>query len=113
MSRYLTAPYRPQPIDDLRVVFPANVTELMPSYHDIPEDFRRGRGDASAWIEFQREWFYRGLPKDTKLTPKDGIDLATALRHLKAIQASFEPRHEHKEAAVAYLASLWLEEPPS
>lgn len=108
----MTAPYHPQPVDDLRLAFPANVAELMPSYHDIPDDFRRGRGGAAQWVRFQRDWFFRGI-KGVKLIPKDGIDPNQALRHLKAIQGSFEPSHEHKEAAVAYLASLWFEEPPA
>jgi hypothetical protein len=36
------------------------------------------------------------------------VDGELAIRHLQVIQASFEPKHEHKEAAVAYLASLWF-----
>jgi len=112
MREYLTKPYLPQPIDDLRLAFPARVAYLMPDYDDIPEDFRDDRGAARPWLKFQRDWFFRGLPADAKFSPKNGIDLAVALRHLKAIQGSFEPKHEHKEAAVAYLASLWFEEPP-
>jgi len=40
--------------------------------------------------------------------PNDGIDQNKALRHIKAILGSFEPKHEHKEAAAAYLLSLWF-----
>jgi hypothetical protein len=29
--------------------------------------------------------------------------------HLKAIMGSFQPKHEHKTAGVAYLMSLWFE----
>lgn len=65
------------------------------------------------WIEFQRQWFYEGLPADTTMDLKDGIDGNAAFRHLSAIQGSFEPKHEHKEAAVAYLASLWFKAPPA
>lgn len=39
---------------------------------------------------------------------KDGIDGDTAVRHLRAIQGSFAPKHEHKMEAVAYLASRWF-----
>jgi hypothetical protein len=41
---------------------------------------------------------------------KEGVDGNLAFRHLSAIQRSFTPKHEHKEAAVAYLASLWFED---
>ncbi|TAK93776.1 hypothetical protein EPO05_06940, partial [Patescibacteria group bacterium] len=98
-------------MSDLQVAFPASVADLMPAYDDIPEDFRRNRGEARPWIRFQQDWFFRGLP-GAVFTPKDGIDKATAMRHLAVIQGSFEPKHEHKEAAVAYLASLWLANPP-
>lgn len=112
MSSYLEPPYFPQPVDDLRIAFPAGVTDLMPRHEDIPEDFRRDRGEARPWIKFQLKWFFSGLPAGTKFSARSGIDRDAALRHLKAIQGSFEPKHEHKEAAVAYLASLWFEEPP-
>jgi len=104
----LQLPYEPQPVDNVRLAFPASVTDLMPDYNAIPEDFRRGRGGARPWIKFQQQWFFKGL-KGVDIRAKDGIDRAAALRHLSTIQGSFEPQHEHKEAAVAYLASLWLE----
>ena len=106
----LKAPYLPQPVSDLELAFPAGriMSDLMPAMADIPEDFRRDQGDARPWIRFQQQWFFRGL-KSVAITAKAGIDRAAALRHLAAIQGSYDPQHEHKEAAVAYLASLWLE----
>lgn len=104
----LAQPYAPLPIDDLTLAFPAFVTHLMPAWSDIPEDFREERGDARRWIKFQRDWFFKGVP-DAVVTAKEGIDREVALRHLAAIQRSYQPKHEHKEAAVAYLASLWLD----
>lgn len=103
-----TAPYTPQPVTDIELAFPANVSHLMPSYEDVPQHYRRDRGEAKPWIAFQRRWFFHGLGGVT-ITAKPGIDKTAALRHLAAIQGSFEPSHEDKEAAVAYLASLWLE----
>ena len=52
------------------------------------------------------EWFFRGLPKFPEA--RAGIDENEAIRHLSAILKSFQPSHEHKEAAVAWLASRWL-----
>jgi hypothetical protein len=99
---------QPHPVSDVQVVFPANLGELLPPYEDIPEDFRRERGDARQWIDFQRQWMFRGVSK-AALTPRPDVDVDAALRHLKVIQGSFEPKHEHKEAAVAWLASRWFE----
>lgn len=108
----LTKPYEPQPVENLELAFPAHVLHLMPAFDDIPDDFRHNRGEARQWVQFQRDWFYKGLPAGSTFVAVDGIDAAVAARHLKTIQGSFEPSHEHKEAAVAYLASLWLVSPP-
>ena len=98
---------KPFQLDALRVAFPASVKDLMPAYEDIPAEFKRFPG--TVWNKWQAEWFYKGLNGFPKAKP--GIDQDAALRHLEAIQGSWEPKHEHKEAAVAYLASLWLEKP--
>jgi anti-sigma factor ChrR (cupin superfamily) len=86
--------------------FPANALDFMPKMDEIPEEFNDPR---NKWVKFQMDWFYRGL-KDLKIVPKEGVDTVKAMRHLSAIQGSFAPKHEHKEAAVAYLASQWFED---
>ena len=108
----LKPPYKPVPVSGLELAFPARVEHLMPSRSDIPEEFKRGTGQAWPWVKFQRDWFFKGLPKGTRIVAKPGVDRDQALRHLAAIQGSFEPRHEDKEAAVAFLAYHWLVKPP-
>jgi hypothetical protein len=70
--------------------------------------------ERNKWLNFQRTWFYSGLPATLQvaLRTNDGVkvDGEKAFRHLHVIQGSFAPQHEHKEAAVAYLASLWFED---
>lgn len=101
---------KPTVIDDVTLAFPANVVkDLMPAYADIPAQFRPGSGGNTMWNRFQSDWFYGGI-QVSRMIPKPGIDKNVALRHLKAINGSYEPKHEHKEAAVAYLASLWFTE---
>jgi hypothetical protein len=85
------------------------LAKLMPPMESIPEDFRRDRGEARKWIALQQQWFFCGL-KGYEFISNPGIDKADALRHLGTIQGSFEPKHEHKEAAVAWLMSLWFED---
>lgn len=94
----------PQDVDDVTLAFPADVEPLMPAYEDIPDKFK---GYGNPWVEFQKDWFFSGL-HGSEFTPRKGIDPKKATRHLKAIQGSFQPKHQHKEAAVAYLASLWF-----
>jgi hypothetical protein len=100
---------QPQAIDDVTLAFPAGIRHLMPKMDEIPAAFDN---QSNPYVRFQQEWFYRGVKKD-RVAAKPGIDARAAWRHLSAIQGSFEPKHEHKEAAVAYLASLWFDLVPS
>lgn len=96
---------KPQELDAVTCAFPANALEFMPAMADIPEEFENER----MWERFVTEWFYFGL-KNLKVEPKEGIDKNIALRHIGAILGSFAPKHEHKEAAAAYLCSLWFKD---
>lgn len=96
---------KPHKVDGLSIAFGGGM-DLLPAYKEIPDEFKR---DSNPWCRWQSEWFFKGLEKMP--TAKEGIDQGEAMRHLSAIQKSFEPGHEHKMAAVAYLASLWLVSP--
>lgn len=96
----------PQEIDDSTLAFPTSVASLMPDKAAIPEDIIQGR---SKWCRVTSDWFFSGL-RDIKWKPKKGIDQGKALRHVGAILGSWEPQHEEKEAAVAYLLSQWFED---
>lgn len=100
---------KPMEIDAATAAFPASVEKLMPKYSEIPDEFKRWPG--GPYVKWATKWFFSGLQREEIPAAKEGIDQAAALRHLSAIQRSFQPKHEHKEAAVAYLASLWLETP--
>ena len=101
-----TQQWQPQEVSELEIAFPASVKRLMPTWDEIPAEFKR---QDNPWAEWQRRWFFKGL--QGRPSPKQGIDGNKAMRHLSVIQRSFEPKHEHKEAAVAYLASLWFTNP--
>ena len=91
----------PVPVTDVDMTF-GNIEKLMPPMRDIPDDLPQ-------WAtKLCDDWFYCGL-KSLELTPKDGIDKQTAMRHIRTILGSFAPKHEHKTAAVAYLLSQWFE----
>ena len=95
-----------QEIDDVMLAFPANVMNLMPKYEDIPEEFKRG---GTKWNRLFYEWFFNGL-ESLELKPKDGVDTQKATRHIRAVMTSFQPKHEHKSAAVAFLLSEWFKD---
>lgn len=96
---------QPHEVSDLMMAFPANLGELLPPMSVIPDDYP----DKDTWLRFQYDWFHDGLPATVEFYPKRGVDPEKGYRHLRTIQGSFEPKHQHKEAAVAWLASLWFD----
>lgn len=129
----------PQDVDDVTLAFPAQVIgTLMPPMEDIPEEFHGPTEASRPWRLFQHRWMLNQLdqmvgvrisdaladqvvdqvadgPESAEEAAENGHALGQVLtdkafRHLAACQGSFEPKHEHKQAAVAWLASLWFGE---
>lgn len=94
----------PLVIDDVLYAFPGHLDKLLPSWEAIPEEFRDGHTE---WNRFVTDWFFKGWPEDRDLYVRPDIDGQLAFRHLHTIMRSFEPKHEHKEAGVAWLMSRW------
>jgi len=95
---------QPKPISDVMAIFPYDTdSEMIPPMKDIPKDYPNKK----RWLQFQRDWFFLG--KLPNLETKPGVDTENACRHLHFVQSSFSIKHEHKEVAVAWLASLWFE----
>ena len=95
---------KPTEFNNLDLAFPAMALDHMPLMEDIPEEFDK----SERWGRFVSDWFFFGIAEKT-MQPKDGIEEDVALRHIGMILGSFAPKHEHKEAAAAYLLSLWFE----
>lgn len=104
---------RPSPVSDVDVAFPARALEIMPTVEECDAALSCMNPDVRRkWMDLQRTWFFHGLPPTVEfiLAEVDGqkIDGDDAIRHLKVIQGSFAPKHEHKVVAFTYLASLWF-----
>ena len=95
---------RPIPVTKADQVFGGKVDEILPPMSEIPDEFKSSLGNR--WLRWQQDWFYKGL--DRYPVPREGIDLKTAMANLACVQGSYAPKHEHKQAGVAYLASLWF-----
>lgn len=93
-------------VRDLDLAFPANVLPYMPKWDDIPEEFQNGNSKENKFIS---KWFFQGI-RDLDLSPREGVDPDKAVRHIQMILGSFEPKHEHKEAACAFLMREWFED---
>jgi len=95
-------------ITDVELAFPARALEWMPPMEAIPPEFHDMNGQTE-WNRIARAWFYTGLPSTTGFHVKEGVDGAAALRAISATLGSFAPKHEHKEAAVAYMLASWFD----
>jgi len=82
--------------------------KLLPPYSEIPEEFKC-HNRPTKWNTFFNDMFFNGI-SNLRLAPKEGIDGGKALRRIRAIAASFEPKHEHKESGIAYLMSQWFDD---
>jgi len=106
----LTAATYAQPVAVSRIqqVFPANLGDLLPPLDLIPEVFQKRRaGHVSAYASAMA---LGRIDESLALIKRDDVDPEVAWTHLSTIAGSFEPRHEHKEAALAWLLSLWFRE---
>lgn len=87
----------------------------MPQRSEIPEEFWRHRG--TPFNEAVSAWFFSGAQGvgrtvtagGKRFTAKEGVDAGKALAAIRSILCSFEPKHEHKEAACAFLLSEWFD----
>jgi len=87
----------------------------MPKYETIPEEFKRHNGNA--YCKAVTKWFFSGAKAHpgginidgVKFTAKPTVDAVAALAAIRAVLGSFEPKHEHKEAACAYMLSEWFD----
>ena len=102
----MTKTYQPIPITAAERAFGGKAMQILPKWSDIPDEFWRNE---SPWARWASGWFFKGLERYP--IAKEGIDLSLAMQNLGAVLSSFEPKHEHKEAGVAYLASLWFTSP--
>ena len=77
----------------------------MPEWESIPIEFKNGR---TPWNDLFNTLFFKGGSL-AHLVEKPGINRKEAIQHIRGVMQSFDPKHEHKEAACAYLFSLWFE----
>lgn len=93
---------QPVAIDDATLAFPHSVIgKLLPKWDAIPDEFKSNH---NKYAELARKWFLNGIKG---ITFNPDLDSNTAGRHLQACLGSYEPKHQHKIAGVAYLMSLW------
>lgn len=106
----LDNPWIPVELTAVEKAFPAHVAHLMPQQQHIADSYRlESNVTPNEWAQFASQWFAGKLPSDMGILPKEKINVRVAYEHLNAILRSYEPKHEHKLSAVAFLASKWFD----
>lgn len=95
-------------VSDLQAILGTMLYAPLPAWDDIPPEFKSHPGTPFNRI-VSTLFFNGGKLSDHGLTPKPGVDQRKAMRAIKACLGSFEPKHEHKEAGVAYMLSEWFD----
>lgn len=86
-------------VSDLEAAF--STERLLPSWEDIPEEFRRG----NLYTELASAIFYGLALPVCEIEMKVGFEPQTLNRTVRAHLKSFGPKHEHKIAGVGYMIS--------
>lgn len=98
--------FRVPVFDGLSAVFGARLADY-PPMGSIPDEFQRFSGKFQSIVS---ALFYRGgtlAEHGVKL--RGGINHGAAMTAIRAWLSSFEPKHEHKTATVAWALSEWTE----
>ena len=98
----------PIKLEQFEMAFGGRAMDILTAMMDIPEEFH---DVSNKWHHLASTWFFRGLKARPAVKP--GIDANDALANIQTALRSFEPKHEHKMAGVAYLMSMWLEDASS
>jgi len=93
--------------DDRCLSEQVRMAKYLPPMDIVPSEFKGEYGQAVKWCEVINDFFFSGA-ENIRLTCRDGITQGDVLRHLNVILPSWEPSHEHKMAACAWLLSLWV-----
>ena len=97
---------KPQPVSDVLFAFPANVIgTLLPPEGEIPKELWDWN---DFWHQMASQIFNFGTSKNIAWL-RSGLEPAEVVRHTDAVLRSFQPKHQHKIAGVAYLLSLWFQ----
>ena len=87
----------------------------MPPWEYVPSGFKNNK---NPYCKAVSSWFFEGgtgnskafaTANGAKFKPKEDVDGEKAMRAIRAVLGSFDPKHEHKIAACAYMLSEWFD----
>lgn len=96
-------------ISQALMVFPGSVEDMLPPADSIPDEFHYHSN--GAWNNFINTWIFNTSKlKDATFIPTGVASAEQAYKHISCILRSFQPKYEYKEAACAYLCSIWFKD---
>ncbi|ONF42519.1 hypothetical protein BTO32_15005 [Marinobacter lutaoensis] len=96
---YSLTPEQVASITDVELAF--STERLLPTWEEIPEDFKRG----NLYTSLAEAIFYGTELPACKVELNDGVKPEHLNRCVRAHLQSFGPKHEHKIAGVGYMIS--------
>lgn len=103
-TTYSITPAQAASITRLEMAF--GTTKLLPPVEAIPASFLCSTGEAKPYLDLVNALFYGLTLPAGEIELKDGLSAETLRECVLAHLRSFEPKHEHKMAGVAYMLSL-------
>ena len=88
--------------------------DYIPKWDDIPKEFK---ATSNPFAHAVSKWFFHGAKRfgtsivvdGITFTVKANLDCGRALTAIRGVMTSWDPSHEHKEAACAYMLSEWFD----
>lgn len=82
-------------------------TKYLPANDDIPEAFKSflGSGEARPYVQMVNSMFFGDKMPEYEMSINDGFSKEQVIKCIRAHLTSWEPKHEHKIAGVAYMLS--------
>lgn len=81
-------------------------TRFLPALEAIPQTFLRSTGEAKPYLELVNALFYGLQLPGGEIEIRAGLSAEGLRECITAHLRSWEPKHEHKMAGVAYMLSL-------
>ncbi|MFF0828888.1 hypothetical protein ACFYU8_18310 [Brevibacillus sp. NPDC003359] len=102
----MSTSFVPLEVSDVDLVLGLHdIKKLLPDWYTIPTKFKEGH---TKWNRLYRYIRYRFDVPGT-FRSFEGVDFQQAWRHVRTVMKSSGINTEYKEAACAYLLSLWIE----
>jgi hypothetical protein len=95
----------PNEFSDAEQAFQVHVLELIPPWDKIPDDFKNYRHPA---VKTFNTWMFGKFAGGVNFAAVKGIDPEAAFLHCLVVMKSYQLKHEHKKAAVAFLINRWF-----